>query len=210
MEHTDDNSEFVKIGEVAKYFGVTTQCIREWEKSGRITSKRTAKGTRLFKLSEYQSEEASEPVRYKVFYCRVSSVKQRGDLDRQISLAREKYPEHEIVSDIGSGLNWKRPGLRRILARSSKGEIQEVIVFHRDRLCRFGFEIIEYAFSLNKTRLVVHEQDEYKSRADELSEDLMAITHVFSCSYYGSRKYKSKEGEVSAKQDPEEDSQDVD
>ena len=197
----------VKIGIIAKHYGVSTQCIREWEREGKIKSERTLQGTRIFEMPERVEDPGDH--RTKIFYCRVSSKKQTEDLKRQVDLAIKEYPDHEIIQDIGSGLNWKRKGLRRILERSSRGNLQEVVVFHKDRLCRFGFEIIEYTLSLNKTRLLVHEQGELKTRSEELSEDLMAITHIFSCSYYGSRRYKSEESKIHTDEESEEDTEDV-
>ena len=73
-----------------------------------------------------------------------------------------------------------------------RGEVEEVVVFHRDRLCRFGFELLEFIFSKNSTKLVVHEEGDLKSATEELAEDVMAIIHVFSCRQLGKRKYQNK------------------
>jgi putative resolvase len=186
--------KLVRIGIIAKHYGVSTQCIRKWNKDGKLESIRTKGGTRLFDISKLVKDETISD-KAKIFYCRVSSLKQKPDLERQTELAKEKYPEHEIISDVGSGLNWKRKGLKKILAKSLRGEISEIVIFHKDRLCRFGYEILEYILGLHNTNLIVHEPDDkiVKSKIEELSEDLLAITHIFSCSYYGSRRYELTE-----------------
>ena len=80
----------------------------------------------------------------KICYCRVSSRKQIEDLNRQIELMKITYPTYEIIKDIGSGLNYNRPGLLKIINYAMEGEIEEVIVAYKDRLTRFGYELIEY------------------------------------------------------------------
>src|SRR4051812_50217104 len=91
----------------------------------------------------------------KVCYARVSSDHQQGDLERQIADLRQHFPGHEIISDIGSGLNWKRRGFAAILERVHAGAVDEVVVTRKDRLCRFGIELVEWIFEKNGTQLVV-------------------------------------------------------
>ena len=79
-----------------------------------------------------------------VCYCRVSSAKQRDDLARQVAFMRERYPNAEIVSDIGGGLNFRRKGLVTLLERLQRGDKLRIVVAHRDRLARFGFELIQW------------------------------------------------------------------
>ena len=133
--------------------------------------------------------QSGEPISTKFFYCRVSSKKQEGDLERQVSLAKEQYPKHNIIKDVGSGLNWKRKGLRKLLKEAHNGKVSEVIIFHKDRLCRFGFEILEYFFALNGVSLMVHDSGEQSATEQELAEDLLSIVHVFSARQHGRRGY---------------------
>ena len=91
----------------------------------------------------------------KICYARVSSEKQKEDLDRQCEYLRQKCPDHELIKDIGSGLNWKRKGFTSILERSYQRDIEEVVVTHKDRLCRFAFELVEWIFSKHDTKIVV-------------------------------------------------------
>lgn len=184
----------VKIGEAAKFYGVSVGTIRKWEEEGKIKCVYTPHGTRLFEKDDFgKSEVEDEEDKGKIFYCRVSSSKQKDDLDRQLVLARKLYPEHEIVYDISSGLNWKRRGLRKILAKAAKRDISEVIVFHRDRLCRFGFEILDYVFSLNNVSLVVHEETNViLSKREEFIDDVLSIIHIYSCRELGRRRYEGR------------------
>ena len=103
---------------------------------------------------------------------------------------QEKFPEHKIISNIGSGINFKRKGLRSILEMASKGLINEVVVAYRDRLCRFAFELVEWILHLNGVKLVVLNKEMESSKSNELAEDL-AIINVFNCRVNGRRKYKS-------------------
>ena len=109
-------------------------------------------------------------------YARVSSVKQKEDLERQ----------KQLISDIGSGVNFKRPGLKTLLERASRGMVSEIVVTHRDRLYRFAFDLIQYILSLHTIKLVVlfnnATSDEHK-----LSQDILAINTIFICQMQGRR-----------------------
>ena len=125
-----------------------------------------------------------------VCYCRVSSAKQRGDLQRQCAQMRSLYPNAEIIRDIGGGLNWKRKGLLSILERIHRGDKLTLVVAHRDRLARFGFELIEWLVQQNGGQvLVLHQPD--ASPQSELTEDLLAVLHTFSCRMHGLRRYRT-------------------
>ena len=126
-----------------------------------------------------------------VCYCRVSSQKQKDDLARQVVWMREQYPNAEIIKDIGSGLNFKRKGLRAILQRLLQGDKFTLIVAHRDRLCRFGFDLIEYLFEQNGGEIMVLDKTEL-SPEQELTTDLLSILHAFSCRLHGLRRYESE------------------
>lgn len=197
------SQNYIKIGKAADILGISSQGVRRWVDQGKLPFIKTPGGHRLVditKLAIHKSTDYSEggvPDKPKVFYCRVSSRNQKPDLDRQIELAKSRYPEHEIVSDIGSGINWKRKGLLSILERAMAREIEEVVVFHRDRLCRFGFELIEFILEHNKVKLLVSEEEDHKSPEVELASDLMSIIHVFSCRQMGKRRYRNKSLEES-------------
>lgn len=111
---------------------------------------------------------------------------------------QSRYPNYRIVTDIGSGINFKRKSLRMLLELSSKGLVEEVVVAYRDRLCRFAFELIEWFFQIHKVKLVVLNESMGTSGEAELAEDLLAIINVFNCRVNGKRKYTKKENKIDA------------
>ena len=96
----------------------------------------------LYNVDKYIKENNTEMNNKCICYCRVSSNKQKGDLKRQITEMKKKYPNHEIINDIGSGLNFKRKGLKKIIDMAIKGEIEEIVITYKDRLARIGYELI--------------------------------------------------------------------
>ena len=138
--------------------------------------------------AEAQSEAVALPT---LCYCRVSSRKQRGDLERQVSYLRELYPSAEIVRDIGSGRNYKRKGFRALVDRCLRGDKFQLVIAHRDRLARFGIELLQYMVEQNGGELVVLDETVH-SPAEELTADLLNILHVFSCRMHGLRRYRAE------------------
>lgn len=175
--------------DAAKQFGVSRSTLKRWEREGRICTHRTHGNHRRYDGNNILDSNPSQRKLYA--YCRVSSQKQKDDLERQKTAMQEAHPTHEIVTDIGSGLNFKRKGLLRMVDDILRGDVEEVVVSHRDRLCRFAFDFFEWLCQRNNTRLVVKNQ-EIRSAELELSEDLMAIVHVFSCRHHGMRRYATK------------------
>jgi len=104
---------------------------------------------------------------------------------------RELFPQYEIVQDIGSGLNFRRKGLTSLLERVLSGDVREVVVAHKDRLCRFGYELIEWLVTRNGGSILVLDNKNVSPQT-ELVTDLLSILHVFSCRMHGLRKYGSQ------------------
>lgn len=184
--------------EACKFFGVTKSTLLRWEEKDRVKTKRTTGNHRRYLLSNSDTKE----VRKKYIYVRVSSNKQRDDMERQCSFLLSRYPDHTIVKDVGSGLNYKRRGLLKLLEWSNTGLVSEIVVYSKDRLCRFGFELLEWQFLQNNTKLVVYEQSD-KTREQEFTEDILAILQVFACRWNGTRRYridKDKEIQIEIKQ----------
>ena len=123
----------------------------------------------------------------------MSSKKQENDLVRQLLFLQDKYPNHLIIKDIGSGLNYKRKGFLRVIDEVCEGKVSEVVVYSKDRMCRFGFELVEHLFVKNNTKLLVYEQSD-KSPEEEFTEDILSILQVFACRWNGKRKYRVKDG----------------
>ena len=174
---------YVSSREAKKYFNVTEQTLRRWAASGNIQIKLTPGGHRRYLLPTQQSS--------KIVYCRVSSSKQKQDLNRQVKFMQEKYPEHEIIQDVGSGINFKRKGFLSLLQRIFQGFISEVVVSSNDRLARFNFDFFEWLFKQFGCDLICLNKNKFKSAEQELSEDLLAVVTVFTAKYNGNRKYKS-------------------
>lgn len=162
--------------------------LRRLADNGQIGHIRTGSGQRRYDIDGYLGASAAARV---VCYCRVSSSRQKDDLARQVAFMRERFAEAEVVEDCGSGLNFKRRGLRSLLDRSMRGEKLRVVVAHKDRLARFGFELICHVVEQSGGEIVVLD-DITQSPERELVEDLVAIVHVFSCRLNGRRSYKSK------------------
>ena len=177
--------------------GVTPQTLRNWDKSGKLNPHHTAEnGYRYY--SDEQLKQISgilSKAKITIGYCRVSSHKQKDDLDRQIENVRmyllAQGKPFEIISDIGSGINYKRSGLTELLDRINGNEVEKVVILYKDRLARFGFEIIEYLASLHGCDIEIIDNTQ-KTEQEELVEDLVQIITVFSCKLQGKRAHKAK------------------
>lgn len=169
--------------------GLTGNTLRKYADDGTIPSIRTPGGQRLFDVDAWIRSERRAAV---VCYCRVSSHKQRDDLERQITRLQAAFPEAEVIKDIGSGLNFKRKGLRTLLERLLRGDKLKVVVAHRDRLARFGFDLVGFLVEKNGGELVVLDPN-LGSAESELTADLLAILHHFSCRIHGMRSHNRQE-----------------
>ena len=190
-----------------KHFGIPSFTLRKWADQGHINSKKSPGGVRMFHRSDLEElfgnlgssvetknpsetpESGTTKQRTNVVYCRVSSSGQKDDLGRQIECLRERFPGHRVIQDIGSGLNFNRKGLQTILELALQRSLGDVVVAYKDRLARFGFELIQYVVELSGGRIVVLDDKTHKSGEQELAEDLMSIIHVFNCRQMGKRKY---------------------
>jgi excisionase family DNA binding protein len=209
---------WIKVGEASKRIGVSIATLRKWADSGRIKSIRTPGETRLYDVDSFfangseqsvlgqtceRDEEAGTETsdrRVDIAYCRVSSAGQKADLKRQVAYLKERCPGAEIIKDVGSGLNFKRKGLKALLERALQGHIRSVTIAHKDRLCRFGFELIRWLLERQQVELVVL-NNPHQSSESEFTEDLMAIVHVFSCRFNGLRRYRQAVEEAVEGQD---------
>jgi predicted site-specific integrase-resolvase len=154
---------------------------------------RTDNGRYLYDVSSFlQRGNPEVKERKKICYARVSSRGQKGDLENQIELLKSKNSEAEVIFDYGSGLNFNRKGLQQILDLAYKGKLEEVVVTYKDRLCRFGFELIEYILKTQSNAKIVVLGNNSTSKGTELASDLLSIITVFSSRMHGLRKYKSQ------------------
>ena len=179
---------YVPSREASRILGVHPQTLRTWAREGRIDYIRTEGNQRRYDVDSYIG--LSKPT-VTICYCRVSSKKQSEDLDRQIAFMRERYPDAEVISDVGSGLNFRRKGLLAILERVHQGAKLRIVVAYRDRLARFGTELIETLLERNGGELVVLNQRDL-SPEEELTTDLLAILTVFGARVNGLRRYRKE------------------
>ena len=145
---------------------------------------------KILSLYHYFSVKISR-AKTTICYCRVSSAKQRDDLARRVSFMQSRYPEAEVITDIGSGLNFKRRGLLSLLDRLHRGEKLTIVVAYRDRLARFGVELIKRLIEQNGGELVVLKRVVH-SPQEELAEDILTILNVFSARLNGLRRYSNQ------------------
>jgi excisionase family DNA binding protein len=148
----------------------------------------------LFNLDKYMRDKGvNNKIKKKICYCRVSSQKQKEDLERQIEFMKEKYPGYEIISDIGSSLNLNRKGLVKILDMAIEGEIDELVIAYKDRLARFGFDMIENLIhKYSKGKIIIVNREKEKTPMEEVSEDIISIMNVYVAKINGLRKYKTQ------------------
>ena len=184
---------------VTQILGVTAQTLRNWDKEGKLKPSYTkSNGYRYYSEDDvlsYTKERNTKKDKKLVGYIRVSSKKQEDDLNRQKenleSYLKETNQEYEIISDIGSGINYNKPGLRKLIEKINKKEVDEIVVLYKDRLLRYGFELIEYFATLNNVKIRVLDKIN-KTEDEELVEDLVQIITVLSCKTQGKRKSKTK------------------
>ena len=176
---------YVPSREVSRILGVHPQTPRAWAREGRISYIRTEGNQHRYDVDSYIGN--AKPT-VTVGYCRVSSKKRSADLERQVAFLRERYLDAEVVTDVGSGLNFRRRGPPSILERVHAGDKLRVVVAYRDRLARLGTELIETLLERNGGELVVLNQREF-SLEEEITTDLLAILTVFGVRVNGLRRY---------------------
>ena len=185
--------KYVKPKEASRIIGVNIDTLRRMASRNEIKHIRTDTGRYLFDISSFTNRSNHEVCERKtICYARVSSRGQKSDLQNQISLLESKYPGTEIISDYGSGLNFHRKGLQQILDLAYKGELKEVVVTYKDRLCRFGFELIEYILKTQSNANIMVLCNNSTSKESELATDLLSIITVFGARMYGLRKYEKQ------------------
>ena len=181
----------INTKQAKKILGVHSNTLRSWANAGKIKCIRGPGNHRLYDVDDFLKRQEGKDNRRAIIYARVSSKNQKDDIENQIRYLRERYPKYELIEDVGSGLNFKRKGFITLLESIMRGTVAEVVVSHRDRLCRFGFEIINIIAKQNNTKILVLDNTQL-SPAEELTRDLISIIHVFSCRIYGLRKYTNK------------------
>jgi len=200
------DDKYIRPKEACELLGISTRTLYTWSTEGKLKYEKTKGGQRRYlRRSVLSLSEDTPQPGDRVCYARVSTISQKKDLGRQIELLRSKYPDHEIVSDIGSGLNFKRKGFNSLLDRCIRGDIQEIVVTHKDRLCRFGFDLFERLLKENSNGNIVVLDEGDTTPEKELINDLIAIITVFSARVHGLRawKYRKSLKELRDAENPE-------
>lgn len=192
-------SRIVGISEAAKLLGVSVVTLRRWEASGRLVAEHTVGGHRRYDLAKLKPErfraEDSAP-RRTIAYARVSSHDQKDDLERQkqvleLYCARQGWT-FEVIADFGSGMNDHKKGLKRLLDEVIEGRIGRLVITHKDRLLRFGAELVFAICEAKQTEVVILNQGEDTTFEEDLASDVLEIVTVFSARLYGSRSRKNR------------------
>ena len=189
-------NRFLKVGAAAKILGVTVQTLRRWERKDiLIPHHKTEGGTRYYALEDLLGIKDIEND-VTIAYARVSSHDQKEDLKRQAELlssycTRQGWT-HEVISDLGSGMNYRKRGLKRLLELILDRGIKRLVLTHKDRLLRFGAELVFALCEARQVEVVIINQGEDVSFEEELAQDVLEIITVFSARLYGSRSHKNK------------------
>jgi putative resolvase len=195
---------FVSIRKAAQHLGVTPGSLRRWEKEGLIAPpERTVGGQRRYDLVKLRAPftRGAQAAHFKaarrtVCYARVSTSEQRDDLIRQEARLRDFCAAKgwccELISDLGSGLNYKKRGLQTLLDRLMLGEVERLVIAHKDRLLRFGAELVFGLCERLDIEVIVIEQTEKPTFEQELVNDMLELITVFSARLYGARSRKSR------------------
>ncbi|NLY42720.1 MAG: IS607 family transposase [Clostridiaceae bacterium] len=191
--------KYYSIGEFAKLIGKTEQTLRNWDKKGILKPHHvTSSGYRYYsqeQLNHFLGLKNIKPQRKIVGYCRVSSNKQKGDLELQVQYVKEymiaKGYQFEIITDIGSGIDYNKNGLNKLIDMVINGEVEKIVVLYKDRLVRVGYELIENICNKYGTVIEIIDNTE-KTEEQELLEDLVKIITELSCKFQGKRVNKAR------------------
>jgi predicted site-specific integrase-resolvase len=193
-------SKFVSIAEAAKALGVSPQTLRRWEREGKaVPTEKTAGGRRRYDLAKlrpdlFRAEAVAD--RKTIAYARVSSHDQKEDLERQKKVL-EMYCAatgwtYEIVADLGSGMNYRKRGLKRLIDGILDESVGRLVLTHKDRLLRFGAELIFALCEARNIEVVILNRGDDATFEEDLAKDVLEIIAVFSARLYGSRSRKNK------------------
>ena len=175
------NKHFVNGAEAAKITGLHLNTLRRYSNDGKIETITTPGGIRRYNVSSFvknninivNTENEVEIKKISVCYCRVSTHGQADDLNRQVAYMKEKYPSFEIITDIGSGINFDRKGLQKIIDYAIEGKLEKIAVSYKDRLCRIGYPLIEHILTKYSNAEIIIEAEKPETVNGEIANDLM-------------------------------------
>jgi putative resolvase len=180
--------------EAATLLGVTVRTLHRWELDGKIKSTRTAGGHRRYDITDLISNKSGSQLT--VGYARVSSHDQKDDLTRQVLVLESYCAKHgwgfEIIQDLGSGMNYKKKGLIRLIKLITSYQVERLVLTHKDRLLRFGSDLIFTLCEQFGTEVIIINRSDDSTFEEDLASDVLEIITVFSARLYGSRSHKNK------------------
>lgn len=185
------------IGQFAKRLRKSVRTLQQWDRDGILKAHRTPTGRRYYTekdFNDFFKIEKQEKNKKKIAYCRVSSQNQKPDLKNQRTCIESfcltcGKPDVEYIEEIGGGLNFKRKRFLQLVEMIENNEVEELILAHKDRLVRFGFDFFELFFQKHGVKLTII-NNQTLSPEQEMVQDLMTIIHCFSSRLYGLRNYK--------------------
>ncbi len=189
---------YVAIGEASEALGVSITTLRRWEAEGKLIPERTAGRQRRYDLIKLKPElfHAMPQDRKTIAYARVSSHDQKDDLERQrqglaLYCAKQGWT-FEVIADLGSGMNYNKKGLKRLLDEIIEGRVGRLVIAHKDCLLRFGAELVFAICEAKNVEVVILNQGEDTTFEEDLAKDVLEIIAVFSARLYGSRSRKNQ------------------
>ena len=188
-----------KPKDFAELTGVSVKTLQRWDREGILEANRTPTDRRYYTYDQYlqfKGIKAQNDIRQVVIYARVSTKNQKDDLQKQVSFLRQFCNARGIIVDqcieeYGSGLNYNRKKWNKLLDEVMEQKIKTIIITHKDRFIRFGYDWFEKFCMKFHTTIVIANNEEL-SPQEELVQDIVSILHVFSSRLYGLRKYKKQ------------------
>lgn len=185
-------------GEFAKLIHRTVRTLQQWDHTGKLKAFRTPTNRRYYTHNQYLEYMGlkAQDISKNIAYLRISSPSQKDDLKNQRKALEQfcqnaGYAIDGWYQDIGSALNYTRKNFTILMNEVEQGKVKSIIIAHKDRLVRFGYEWIEEFCERHGTKIITMEQ-ETLSPEQEIVKDILTILHVFSCRIYGLRKYKNE------------------
>jgi predicted site-specific integrase-resolvase len=208
-----DRTKFFGGKEASKILGIHQRTLYLWEEKGIIETIRSSPTSkRYYNVEKYLKEQGltchkiekeeikctkiediEKEERIKICYARVSSVGQKDDLERQKEVLVKMYPKHKLIEDVGSGINLTKRGLLKIIELAIGGKLEELVIVHKDRLARFGYELIEHLIEkYSNGKIIIINKKEEVEPEEEMVKDVLQIMNVFVAKMNGRRKYNLK------------------
>lgn len=189
-------STFLKLAQAAKITGLHKLTIQRYAKANKIKSIILPSGRKKYDVSSLIPENQLSNFKTNIeerniCYCRVSIYGQKNDLDSQINYMKKKYPNYEIIYDIASGINFKRNGIKKIIDYAINGNLKTLVISYKDRLCRIGYELLEYIFLTYSNTNIIIDSEKPETINEEIANDILEIITVYSAKIHGMRSYNT-------------------